>query len=107
MTVQAVFMNAVGQVRALRYVWAEDGSVFFALDCHLGLGKSVLTFGELLTQLGDLCFWQLHHPVMIGHVTAVVDVLTIYHAFEHAESHRNTLMLVSTPPDEYFESLAA
>jgi hypothetical protein len=44
---------------------------------------------------------------MIGLRHAVADVVTLYHAFEFAQGRDNTLMLVSTPPDEYFEALAA
>jgi hypothetical protein len=107
MAVQAVFMDEVGEVRGLRYIWSEDGSLLLALDCAVSTGKQVLTFGQLAQDLNALCWWQLREQVMIGLRHAVADVITMYHAFEFAEGRHNTLMLVSTPPDEYFESLAA
>lgn len=107
MVVQAVFMDEVGEVRGLRYIWAEDGSLLLALDCTASTGKHVLTFAQLAQDLSALCWWQLREPVMIGLRHAVADVVTMYHAFEFAEGQPNSLMLVSTPPDEYFEALAA
>lgn len=107
MAVQAVFMNDVGQVRGLRYVWSEDGSLLLALDCALSTGRTTITFRELAQDLNALCWWQLREPVMIGYRHAVADVVTLYHAFEFANGGDSTLMLVSTPPDEYFEALAA
>jgi hypothetical protein len=107
MPVQALFMEQVGAVRALRYVWSEDGTLLLALDCQKSLGSGILTFTKLREELGALCWWQLRHPVMIGHQHALAEVFTMYHAFEFAEGHGNTLMLVSTPPDEYFDALAA
>jgi hypothetical protein len=66
-----------------------------------------MTFSRLARELNALCWWQLRHRVMIGLRHAVADVVTLYHAFEFAQGRDNTLMLVSTPPDEYFEALAA
>jgi hypothetical protein len=107
MAVNAVFLEEIGAVRALRYVWSEDGALLLALDCQPSLGTEVLTFCQLLKHLNALCWWQLRDPVMIGHRYAVVEVVTLYHAFEFAQDHANSLMLVSTPPDEYFEARAA
>ena len=100
-------MDEVGEVRALRYIFSQEGVPLLALDCHQSLRCDRLTFGQLLKELGALCPWQLHDSVMIGHSRTVVDVVTLYHAFEFARCHGNTLMLVSTPPDEYFEAAAA
>jgi hypothetical protein len=107
MPVQALFMEEVGTVRALRYVWSEDGTLLLALDCQTSSGSEILTFANLRKHLSTLCWWQLSHPVMIGHQHAFAGVITIYHAFEFAKGHGDTLMLVSTPPDEYFDALAA
>jgi hypothetical protein len=107
MAVQAVFMDEVGQVRGLRYIWSEDRSLLLALDCVSVCDAPVMTFADLATELNTLCWWQLREPVMIGLTNAIADVLTLYHAFEFAQGRPNTLMLVSTPPDEYFEALAA
>ena len=107
MAVKAVFLEEVGSVRSLRYLWSEDGALLLALDCQPSLGEEVLTFRQLLKHLNALCWWQQRDPVVIGYRYAVAEVVTLYHAFEFAQDHANTLMLVSTPPDEYFEALAA
>jgi hypothetical protein len=107
MPVQALFMEEVGAVRALRYVWSEDGTLLLVLDCQESLRSETLSFAELRQELNALCWWQLNEPVMVGHEHALAEVFTMYHAFEFAEGHGNTLMLVSTPPDEYFDALAA
>ena len=108
MAVSAVLMNEVHSVRSLRYAWAEDGTVLLTLDCHDRDGKSgVMTFGELKAELASLCQWQLKHSVVIGTTGALAEVLTIYHAFEYSQSSEHSLMLVSTPPEEYFEAQAA
>lgn len=107
MAVQAVFMDEVGEVRGLRYIWSEDGSLLLTLDCAPSTGQRVMTFAELGQQLNALCWWQLKEPVTIGFKHAVAEIVTLYHAFEFAHGQQSTLMLVSTPPDEYFEALAA
>lgn len=107
MAVQALFMDEVGDVRGLRYVLSEDGSLLLALDCALSTDLEVMTYARLSQELNALCWWQLREAVMIGLQHAVADVVTIYHAFEFDQGLNNTLMLVSTPPDEYFEALAA
>ncbi len=100
-------MDEVGKVRALRYIFAEDGTLLLVLDCEVPRDGAVLTFGELRSELNCLCWWQLRHPVMIGLRHSIADVVTLYHAFEYSQAGMNSLMLVSTPPDEYFETLAA
>ena len=45
--------------------------------------------------------------VVIGIRTAFVEVLTVYHEFDLASDSSNSLMLICTPPDEYFEFTAA
>jgi hypothetical protein len=105
MTVQAVFLDEVYQVRSLRYVWSDDGTLLLALDCcDYRTHSRTLTFGELSKQLASLCRWQLRHNVVIGATNALAEVLTLYHAFECAPGQDSTLMLVSTPPNEYFEA---
>lgn len=105
MPVQALYLNEVRCADALVYAWAEDGTLLFSLDCR-ALGKP-LTYGELLKQLYALCPWQLNHNVVIGMHAELAEVLTIYHAFDGESSHGASLLLVSTPPDEYFEANAA
>jgi len=107
MAVQAVFMDEVHPVRALRYAWAEDGTVLLTLDCHLTGTAKPLSFKDLRTELRNLCPWQLSHQVVIGLKHALAEVVTVYHAFECAAEQHETLMLVCTPPEEYFEALAA
>lgn len=107
MAVYGVFMDEIDEIRALRYIWSEDGSMLLALDCQRSLRSQPLTFAELLQTLEALCCWQLRERVMVGFRHAVVDVMTLYHAFEFTRSTGDTLMLISTPPDEYFEPLAA
>jgi hypothetical protein len=108
MAVQAVFMDEVFCVKSLRYAWAEDGTLLFALDCRdSDDAGSVMTFASLVKELKALCPWQLSNRVTIGLRHALAEVLTIYHAFECAAQPHHTLMLVSTPPEEYFEAAAA
>ena len=108
MAVSAVLLDEVHTVRSLRYAWAEDGTVLLTLDCHHRDDKSgVMTFADLKAELAGLCPWQLNNPVVIGTKGALAEVLTIYHAFEYSQAGEHSLMLVSTPPEEYFESKAA
>ncbi|MFL6350990.1 MAG: hypothetical protein ACJ74Z_03950 [Bryobacteraceae bacterium] len=108
MAVQAVFRENVHGVRLLRYDWAEDGTVVLTLDCHPRYSaERVLTFADLLKELRGLCYWQLGKDVVIGIKTAFVEVLTVYHEFDLASDSSNTLMLICTPPNEYFEFSAA
>jgi hypothetical protein len=106
MAAQAVFMDEVHPVRAVRYAWAEDGTVLLTLDCHVGGNMPMLTFGDLRRELSALCPWQTSAPVVIGLKHALAEVVTIYHAFEHASTGEQSLMLVCTPPEEYFEGAA-
>ena len=108
MAVQAVFQEKVHTVRVLRYDWAEDGTVVLSLDCYPRCSAaSVMTFADLLKELRVLCSWQLAKEVVIGIKTAFVEVLTVYHEFDLASDLSNSLMLICTPPDEYFEITAA
>jgi hypothetical protein len=107
MAVQAVFMDQAHLVQALRYAWAEDGTVLLTLDCHVNGVNKPLTFGSLCAELRNLCPWQLEHEVVIGLKHALAEVVTVYHAFECATEQHQTLMLVCTPPEEYFERVAA
>lgn len=107
MAVQAVFMEEVHSVRAVRYAWAEDGTVLLTLDCHVNSDQPVMTFGDLKRELLALCPWQRSYPVVIGLKHALAEVVTMYHAFEHSERLDQSLMLVCTPPEEYFEGAAA
>ena len=108
MAVLAVFQETVHGVRVLRYDSAEDGTVVLNLDCHPRyLADRVMTFADLLKELRGLCPWQLTKDVVIGVRTAFVDVLTVYHEFDLASDSSNSLMLICTPPDEYFEFNAA
>jgi hypothetical protein len=108
MAVQAVFQENVHGVRVLRYDWAEDGTVVLTLDCHPRYSADrVLTFADLLKELQGLCPWQLAKDVVIGIKTAFVEVLTVYHEFDLASRSSDSLMLICTPPDEYFEFTAA
>ena len=107
MAVQAVFMDEVHLVRALRYAWASDGTVLLTLDCCVNDCSQPLTFSNLQTELRNLCPWQLLHNVVIGLKHALAEVVTVYHAFENATEPAQTLMLICTPPDEYFDAAAA
>lgn len=108
MAVQAVFQEQVHTVRLLRYDWAEDGTVVLSLDCYpRGSAARVMTFADLLKELQVLCSWQLAKQVVIGIKTAFVEVLTVYHEFDLASDSSNSLMLICTPPNEYFEFTAA
>lgn len=108
MAVQAVFQENIHSVQVLRYDWAEDGTVVLTLDCHPRYSsQSVMRFADLLDELRGLCPWQLGKDVVIGIRTAFVEVLTVYHEFDLASDSSNSLMLICTPPDEYFEFTAA
>lgn len=108
MAVQAVFHEKIHGARVLRYDWAEDGTVVLSLDCCPRCSaENVMTFADLLKELRVLCSWQLAKEVVIGIKTSFVEVLTIYHEFDLASDSRNSLMLICTPPEEYFESSAA
>jgi hypothetical protein len=107
MAAQAVFMEEVHSVRAVRYAWAEDGTVLLTLDCHVSGDQSAMTFGELKRELSTLCPWQKSYPVVIGLKHALAEVVTMYHAFEHTARAEESLMLVCTPPEEYFEGAAS
>ena len=108
MAVQAVFQENVHGVRLLRYDWAEDGTVVLTLDCHPRYSaEKVMTFADLLKELRGLCPWQLSKDVVIGIKAAFVEVLTVYHEFDLASDLSNSLMLICTPPSEYFEFTAA
>jgi hypothetical protein len=108
MAVQAVFQENVHGVRLLRYDWAEDGTVVLTLDCHPRYSADkVMTFADLLRELRSLCPWQLSKDVVIGIKTAFIEVLTVYHEFDLTSDSSNSLMLICTPPNEYFEFTAA
>lgn len=105
MAAQAVFLDRIHPVKALRYTWSEDKTLLLALDCYrAGVG---LTFSDLLRQLQCLCPWQLSNRVVIGVKHALAEVVTIYHEFDLVSEPGHSLMLVCTPPDEYFEAMAA
>jgi hypothetical protein len=107
MAAQATFMDEVHAIRELRYTWAEDGTLLLTLDCHNTEEVPGMSYRELQKRLGSLCQWQLTHEVVIGLRHALAEVVTLYHAFEVAHEQHHTLMLVCTPPDEYFEAIAA
>ena len=108
MAVQAVFLDEVHSVRALRYDWAEDGTIILALDCYPRFPvKNAMKFADLLRELSILCPWQLANNVVLGLKTAFAEVLTIYHEFDLQAGSQDSLMLICTPPDEYFEFTAA
>ncbi len=107
MAVQAVFMDEVYSVQVLRYAWTEDGTVLLTLDCHVSGVENPLTFQSLSAELRNLCPWQLADQVVIGLKHALAEVVTVYHAFECEAEQHQTLMLVCTPPEEYFDALAA
>ena len=106
MAAQAVFMDEVHSVRAVRYAWAEDGTVLLTLDCHVSGDQAAMSFGDLRRELKSLCPWQASYPVVIGLKHALAEVVTMYHAFEYTHGLKNSLMLVCTPPEEYFEGAA-
>jgi hypothetical protein len=56
--------------------------------------------------LETLCFWQKRTAVFLGFQDSLVELLTMYHEFELSPASNHTLMLVCTPPDEYFEAVA-
>ena len=107
MPVQALFLDQVHPVNCLRYAWADDGTVMLALECDEDRARTTgeaMTFQQLIGELAALCPWQQSMKVTVGTRHALAEVLTIYHAFESAKNCPNSLMLVSTPPDEYFEA---
>jgi hypothetical protein len=103
MAVRAVFLEKVHQVKELRYCWSEDGCVLLALDCQYPVAAKAMTFADLRQDVISLCRWQLRHQVVIGLKHALAEVVALYHAFEFATEMSESLMLVCTPPDEYFE----
>lgn len=105
MMVQAVFLDEVHSIKALHYTWSEDKTLLLTLDCE-GKGKS-LQFCDLLRELRGLCPWQLSSRVVIGLRHALAEVVTMYHEFDLSSKPGHSLMLVCTPPDEYFEATAA
>ena len=105
MMVQAVFLDEIHSIKALHYTWSEDKSLLLALDCE-GNGNSI-QFADLLRELRCLCPWQLSSHVVIGVKHALAEVVTMYHEFDLSSEPGHSLMLVCTPPDEYFEATAA
>lgn len=103
MPVQTLFEGVVRTVHALAYAWATDGTLLFALDSR-DSGSPPLTYGTLLRELQSLCQFQLRGNVVVGLAAELVEVLTLYHDFDRPAHAGNTLLLVSTPPDEYFEA---
>ena len=103
MPVQALFLATVSTAKELRYAWAKDGTLLLTLDCAAPVGTKPMTFSELHGELRSLCPWQLKLPVTIGFPTAIVESITLYHEFDRAASCDETLMLICTPPEEYFE----
>lgn len=107
MTVRAVYLNRAHAVRAVRYAWAEDGTLLLALDCYPRFAApATLSFTQLRAHLETLCIWQKRSAVFLGFQDSLVELLTIYHEFELSPRSEHTLMLVCTPPDEYFEAVA-
>ena len=79
-----------------------------ALDCHArSSAEAVITFADLVRELRLLCSWQLAKDVVIGNENAFAEVFTMYHEFDLVGNTADTLMLICTPPDEYFESLSS
>lgn len=109
MAVQVVYLEGVHIGKRLSYEWTEDHLLLLVLDCEPPGKKhgSEMTFEVLRRELRTLCNWQLSNSVVIGVRDAFVEVLTIYHEFDLAKDLSQTLMLVCTPPDEYFEFQAA
>jgi len=62
-----------------------------------------MTYAILFEELRGMCDWQLDANVVVGLQDEIVEVLTMYHDFDLATDCDSSLMLVSTPPDEYFE----
>lgn len=107
MAAQAIFLDEVHQVKSLRYSWSEDGALLLTLDCWDPECTVPVTFAQLWKLLCNLCSWQLSDQVIIGLKHALAEVVTVYHAFEFAREQEHSLMLVCTPPDEYFGTEAA
>lgn len=107
MTVQALYGETIGAVSSVRYAWANDGTILLTLDCVSAKSASPMTYRQLQVELKGLCSWQLSRKVAIGFPTEIVEVVTLYHEFERAPDQNCTLMLISTPPDEYFQFQAA
>jgi hypothetical protein len=107
MAVRAVYLEKAHAVRAVRYAWAEDGTLLLTLDCYPRFAAAPsMTYAQLRAQLEALCIWQLRSAVFMGFQDSLVELLTIYHEFELSPQGGQTLMLVCTPPDEYFEAVA-
>lgn len=107
MAVRAVYLEQAHAVRAVRYAWAEDGTLLLTLDCYPRFAAAPsMTYAQLRAHLEALCIWQLRSAVFMGFQDSLVELLTIYHEFELSPLSSQTLMLVCTPPDEYFEAVA-
>jgi hypothetical protein len=107
MAVRAVYLDQAHAVRAVRYAWAEDGTLLLTLDCYPRFAApETITFSQLSAHLETLCVWQRRSSVFLGFKDSLVELLTIYHEFEISTGNDHTLMLVCTPPDEYFEAVA-
>lgn len=107
MSVRAVYLERAHAVRAVRYAWAEDGTLLLTLDCYPRFAAAPsMSFTQLRAHLEALCVWQLRTIVFMGFQDSLVELLTVYHEFELSPPSPNTLMLVCTPPDEYFEAVA-
>jgi len=107
MSVRAVYLEQAHTVRAVRYAWAEDGTLLLTLDCYPRFASAPsMSFGQLRSHLEALCVFQLRSVVFMGFKDALVELLTVYHEFELSPPSNNTLVLVCTPPNEYFEAVA-
>ncbi len=102
MPVQFLYAGIVTTVHNLAYSWAGDGTLLLALDSR-DSPRVPLSYRDLLGELNALCFWQLGLNVVVGMANELAEVLTLYHEFDWAQHGGNTLLLVSTPPDEYFD----
>ena len=82
--------------------------MLLTLDCHpQPQVPPVMSFQDLSRELSGLCAWQLKQKIVVGLKHALAEIVTVYHAFECAPKSQDTLMLIATPPDEYFEAIAA
>jgi hypothetical protein len=107
MAVRVVYLEQAHPVKAVRYAWAEDGTLLLTLDCYPRFAAAPsMTFAQLRAHLEALCIWQMRGAVFIGFKDSLVELLTMYHEFELSPLCGNTLMLVCTPPNEYFEAVA-
>jgi len=104
--VQFLYSGVVRTVHNLAYAWAEDGTLLLALDSR-DSPRVPLNYSDLVRELNALCSWQLDLDVVVGMAAELAEVLTLYHDFDWPQSGANTLLLVSTPPDEYFDTEAA